>query len=191
MALSPQVVNLILVLSMIPISKKIDFNDPVVLNGCRAAYLISNLLIAGIYMYIQSSINKKNDKTVLTYVEPPPMGSTEPGKHVQTTIRDYDTTQLRNSFRSQLMGVAMMGFMHLYMKYTNPLVLQSIIPLKGALESNLAKIHVFNNPASGELKRPWKQAAGFLGAMSGGQPQTDKKTVEAAERAGRGGAKEE
>jgi hypothetical protein len=192
---NPQIVNLVLALAMIPISKKFDFNDPSVLTIVRAMYLVSNLVIAGVYAYLQTCINKKKDMTTLKYVEPAPMGSTEEGKLVVTTIHEYDSTQLRNAFRSQLMGVGMMAFMHLYMKYTNPLVLQSIIPLKSALEAPLAKIHIFGNPASGELKRPFKQPGGFMSAMGGGAatggPQSDRKAVEAAERAGRGGAKEE
>lgn len=119
------------------------------------------------------------------------MGSTEEGKLVTTTIHAYDTQQLRTAFRGQLMGVGMMCFMHLYLKYTNPLLIQSIIPLKSAFESNLVKIHVRGIPAVGELKRPFKAPQGFMSAMQGGPAQSDKKAVEAAERAGRGGAKEE
>lgn len=119
------------------------------------------------------------------------MGSTEEPKLVTTTIHAYDSQQVKQLFRSQLMGVGMMAFMHLYMKYTNPLLIQSIIPLKSALESNLVKIHVFGQPAIGDLKRPFKQAAGFMSGLQGGPAQSDKKAVEAAERAGRGGAKEE
>lgn len=119
------------------------------------------------------------------------MGSSEEGKLVTTTVHAYDSQQIKNSFRSQLMGIAMMSFMHLYMKYTNPLVIQSIIPLKSALESNLVKIHVFGQPASGDLKRPFKQAAGLMGGLQSGPAQSDKKAVEAAERAGRGGVKDE
>ncbi len=119
------------------------------------------------------------------------MGSSEEGKLVTTTIHAYDAGQLKNLMRSQMMGVAMMGVMHLYFKYTNPLVIQSIIPLKGALESNLAKIHIFGQPAAGDLKRPFKQAAGLMSGLQQGPAQSDKKAVEAAERAGRGGAKEE
>ena len=68
--------------------------------------------------------------TTLKYVEPAPMGSTEEGKLVTTTVHAYDMGQLKQMFRSQMMGVAMMGVMHLYFKYTNPLLIQSIIPLK-------------------------------------------------------------
>lgn len=123
------------------------------------------------------------------------MGSTEEPKVVTTTVHAYDQQQLRALFKAQFMGVGMMGVMHLYFQYTNPLLIQSIIPFKGALEGNLVKVHVFGQPASGELKRPWKAAGGLGGMMGGaggaGDIKTDKKSIEAAERAGRGGAKEE
>ena len=125
------------------------------------------------------------------------MGSQEDPKLVTTTVHAYDTTQLRSSVKGQVMGVAMMAFMHLYLKYTNPLVIQSIIPLKGALEGNLAKIYLYGSPASGDLKRPWKAAggaglAGMLGGAGGaGEIKTDKASIEAAEKSGRGGVKEE
>ena len=119
------------------------------------------------------------------------MGSGEEPKLVTTTVYAYDKTQVHSLWKSQLMGIAMMAFMHLYLKYTNPLLIQSIIPLKSAFENNLVKIHVYGQPASGDLKRPFKAAAGFMSAMQGGTVQSDKKAVEAAERAGRGGAKEE
>ncbi|EHK48817.1 hypothetical protein TRIATDRAFT_298139 [Trichoderma atroviride IMI 206040] len=193
MGISPQITNLMIILGMMQVTKKIPFEDENVLNIVRAVYIGSNLIIAGIYFYIQLQINKKKDMTTLKYVEPAPMGSSEEGKLVTTTICAYDLNQLRQAWRGQLMGVAMMSFMHLYMKYTNPLVIQSIIPVKSVIESNLFKIHVLGHAASGDLKRPFKQAQGFMSAMQqgGGSVQSDKKAVEAAEKAGRGGAKEE
>src|ERR1700761_1805431 len=91
------------------------------------------------------------DMTVIKYVEPPPMGSAEEPKSVTTTITEYDLQQLRSLVRAQLMGIAMMCFMHFYFKYTNPLVIQSVIPLKSAFEGNLIKIHVLGYAASGEM----------------------------------------
>ncbi|KAI1108677.1 putative phosphate transporter [Nemania sp. NC0429] len=189
--LNPQVTNLIIILGMMQVSKKIPFEDPLVLNGVRALYVASNILIAAIYGYILLQVNKKKDLTTLKYVEPAPMGSSEEGKLVTTTIQAYDAQQIKAAFRSQLMGIAMMGFMHLYMKYTNPLVIQSIIPFKSAIEANLVQIHLFGKPASGDLKRPFKQPAGFMSGLQGATTQSDKKAVEAAERAGRGGVKDE
>ncbi|KAK0651030.1 inorganic phosphate transporter Pho88 [Cercophora newfieldiana] len=191
MALSPQITNLVIILGVMQLAKKIPFEDPFVLNACRAAYAISNILILGIYLYTKSVIDKKKDLTTLKYVEPAPMGSSEEGKLVTTTIHAYDAGQLKSLMRSQMTGVAMMAVMHLYFKYTNPLLIQSIIPLKTALETNLVKIHVWGQPAVGDLKRPFKAAAGFMQGLQSGPAQSDKKAVEAAERAGRGGAKEE
>ncbi|KAL2265126.1 hypothetical protein VTJ83DRAFT_6226 [Remersonia thermophila] len=191
MALSPQVTNLIIILGMMQVAKKIHFEDPDVLNMCRAAYIASNLIIFSIYLYIKTVIDKKKDMTTLKYVEPAPVGSSEEGKLVTTTVHAYDIGQLKNLMRAQGMGILMMAFMHLYLKYTNPLLIQSIIPLKGALESNLTKIHIWGQPAIGDLKRPFKQGGGLMSGLQSGPAQADKKAVEAAERAGRGGVKEE
>ncbi|KAK3114525.1 phosphate transporter (Pho88) [Teratosphaeriaceae sp. CCFEE 6253] len=194
MCAPPAHTNLVIILVMMQVSKKIPFEDPNVLNGIRALYVVSNLIIAGVYFYTKMQIDKKRDMTVLKYVEPAPMGSTEEPKAVTTTVHAYDLSQLRGLLKAQLMGVGMMGVMHIYFKYTNPLLIQSLIPLKGAFEGNLVKVHVMGVPAAGDLKRPWKAAAGMMGMMGGqggGEIKTDKKSIEAAERAGRGGAKEE
>ncbi|CAI4217346.1 unnamed protein product [Parascedosporium putredinis] len=164
--------NLVIVLGMMQVAKKVPFEDPNVLNIVRGIYLFSNFLIAVLYYTIYLKINKKKDLTTLKYVEPAPMGSSEEPKLVTTTIYAYDNQQLRNAFRAQLMGIVH----H---------------PLKGALEGNLTKIHIFGQPASGDLKRPFKQAAGLMAGLQNGAAQSDKKAVEAAEKAGRGGAKEE
>lgn len=126
--------------------------------------------------------------TTLKYVEPAPVGSGEEPRPVTTTVMEYDKQQLRQLIKTQMMGVGMMGVMHLYFKYTNPLLIQSIIPLKSALESNLVKIHVFGKPATGDLQRPFKAGNSF---MNQGQVKSDKASVEQAEKNWRGGVKEE
>jgi len=132
--------------------------------------------------------------TTLEYVEPAAMGGQDEPKLTTTTIFSYDTAKVKEAWKAQLMGCAMMAFMHLYLKYTNPLLIQSIIPLKGALEANIVKIHLFGTPATGDLKRPFKAASGgMMAALSGqgaGEIKTDKASIEAA-RKNRGGAKEE
>lgn len=128
------------------------------------------------------------DLTTLKYVEPAPMGSGEEPRPVTTTNMDYDKGQLRQLIKGQLMGVGMMGVMHLYFHYTNPLLIQSIIPLKSALEANLIKIHVWGKPATGDLARPFKSTNSF---MNQGQVKSDKASIENAEKNWRGGVKEE
>ncbi|KAH7412415.1 inorganic phosphate transporter-like protein pho88 [Cadophora sp. MPI-SDFR-AT-0126] len=191
-ALSPQITNLVIILVMMQVSKKIPMDDPSVLNMIRAGYILSNVIIISIYAYVHLQINKKKDMTTLKYVEQPQMGSTEEPKLITTTVHAYDVAQMKALYKAQLMGVGMMGVMHLYFKYTNPLVIQSIIPLKGAFEGNMVKIHLFGQPATGDLKRPFKAPAGLMSGLQGGAAQAqDKKSIAAAEKAGRGGVKDE
>ncbi|KAH8657219.1 putative inorganic phosphate transport protein PHO88 [Tricladium varicosporioides] len=190
--ISPQITNLVIILVMMQVSKRIPMDDPNVLNMVRAGYVLSNIIIITVYAITHFKINQKKDMTTLKYVEQPQMGSTEEPKLITTTVHKYDVDQMKALYKAQMMGVGMMAVMHLYFKYTNPLLIQSIIPLKGAFEGNEVKIHLFGKPAIGEMKRPFKAAAGFMSALQGGAaPTQDKKTIEAAEKAGRGGAKEE
>jgi len=193
MAISPQITNLVIILGMMQVSKRIPMDDPDTLFLVRCGYVLSNVIIISVYAYTHFLINKKKDMTTLKYLDQPQMGSTEEPKPITTTVHKYDVDQMKALYKAQLMGVGMMAFMHLYLKYTNPLLIQSIIPLKGAFEGNEVAIHLFGKPAIGEMKRPFKAAAGFMSALQGGgaSPTQDKKTIEAAEKAGRGGVKDE
>jgi Phosphate transport (Pho88) len=131
------------------------------------------------------------DRTTLKYVEPPQPGTSEE-KLVTTTVFAYDSQQLKALYKGQLIGIGMMAVMHLYFKFSSPLMVQSVIPLKTAFEGNLVKIHLFGQPATGDLERPFKAGAGLMGMlMGGGEIKKDKKSIETAEKSGKGGAKEE
>ncbi|KAK9474371.1 inorganic phosphate transporter Pho88 [Dipodascopsis tothii] len=180
---------MMLMFGLMQLAKKIPFEDPQVVMYARMAYLASNVIIFSLYFYTRVMINKKNDMTTLKYVEPanPMSGQTEK-KLVTTTIKEYDLQQISSALRSSLMGIAMLCGMHFYMGYTNPLVLQSVLPIKSAFEQKVIQIHVFGKAASGDLKRPFKAASLFGGAS---EVATDKKAISEAEKSGLGGAKEE
>ena len=54
--------NLVIILVMMQASKKVPFEDPNVLNGVRALYVLSNVIIAAIYIYVGMQIDKKKGK---------------------------------------------------------------------------------------------------------------------------------
>lgn len=41
------------------VSKRVPFDNPDVLLGVRIMYAVSNLLILGLYLYVQNVINRK------------------------------------------------------------------------------------------------------------------------------------
>ena len=55
---------------MMQASKKVPFEDPLVLNGVRALYVFSNIIIAGIYIYVKLQIDKKKGMSTFTIYMP-------------------------------------------------------------------------------------------------------------------------
>jgi len=178
--------NLAISLVVMQIARKIPFDDPEVLLYARIGYVSAQVIVLGAYFVCSSRIKQKNDLTVLKYVEPKNPLSADSGNLVTTTVKDYDLGEVSKGVKGVYTGLAMMTFLHLYLNYTQPLFIQAIMALKNLYDSKPAKIHLFGEPAEGDLKRPFK-AAGLFGAA--GSPETDKATVEEAEK--RIGAKKE
>jgi hypothetical protein len=59
--------NLVIILGMMQVSKKVDFENPDVLNIVRGLYVASNVIIALVYLYVQSQINKKKGTLRLSH----------------------------------------------------------------------------------------------------------------------------
>ncbi|CAA7265624.1 unnamed protein product [Cyclocybe aegerita] len=179
--------NLVISLVAMQAARRIPFDDPDTLNLVRAGYVASQVIILAVYYYVSMTIKKKNDQTVLKYVEPPAAMTQEPGQLVTTTIRDYDLSETSKLLRSAYMGIAMMAVMHIYFKFTQPLFIQALMGVKNLYDAKPVAIHLFNKPATGDLKRPFK-TGGMFGMAAPG-PQTDAAAIAEAEK--RVGKKEE
>jgi len=178
--MSSAIQNLLLSLGAMQLARKIPFENPDVLNYVRIGYVVSQVLVIGAYYLVAEKIKKKNDQTVLKYVEPKNAMTDEPAKVITITYRDYDLQQTTQLLRAAWIGVAMMGFLHLYMKYTQPLFVQGLMGLKALYEAKPVAIHLLGRPAEGDLKRPFKGPASMFGG--GGDVQTDKAAIEEAEK---------
>ena len=55
---------MVIILGLAQVSKRIPFSDPNVLNTARAAYVISNLIVFGMYMMVRRKINSKKGETL-------------------------------------------------------------------------------------------------------------------------------
>ncbi|KAJ3517233.1 hypothetical protein NLJ89_g639 [Agrocybe chaxingu] len=180
--------NLVISLTAMQVARRIPFDDPDTLNLVRAGYVVVQILVLGVYFYVSSTIKRKNDQTVLKYVEPPAPMTQEPGKLVTTTVRDYDLSETSKLLRSAYTGIAMMLVMHLYFKFTQPLFIQSLMGIKGLYDAKPVSIHILGKQATGDLQRPFKAAGGMFG-MAASEPQTDAAAIAEAEK--RAGKKDE
>ncbi|PWN50385.1 putative PHO88-involved in phosphate transport [Violaceomyces palustris] len=179
------VTNMAVMFGAMQIAKRIPFEEnPDYILYARAAYVAAQLTCLAIFYFCSIKVKKANDLTVIKYVNAKNPMSQEPGELITTTNKDYDLAEISKAMRGVFMGAAMVGFMHLYMGYTNPLVIQSILPVKNAFESNMAKLWIWGQPATGDLKRPFKAPPGLFGMGAQSGPQTDKAAIKEAEKAG-------
>ncbi|GAA5891844.1 hypothetical protein JCM6882_007380 [Rhodosporidiobolus microsporus] len=168
---NPAVTNLMVSLGAMQVARKIDFNDPDVLFYVRCLYVGTQLLSLGVYYWVSLKIKQKNDLKVLKYTEPAKPMSQDGPTQVTTTNRDYDLSETSKAIRSVLMGCLFMCFMHLYMKYTQPLFIQGIMPLKSMFDSKILKIHLFGKSATGDLKRPFAAAPSMFNPSGAAQTE--------------------
>lgn len=143
------ITNIATMLIVNKVAGRFDFEDPFVLQSVRTAYIISSVVVLLVYYYTSRVIQSKNDLTVFQYEKPGSFfNPSETKEKVTQTHKAYDLEQVNAAIKGALQGVAMMAFMHLYMKYTNPLVLQSIMPLKSAFEAPIVQVHIFGKTKS-------------------------------------------
>nr|GAT55062.1 predicted protein [Mycena chlorophos] len=167
-SMNAAVSNLVISLAVMQLARKVPFEDPEVLYYVRVGYVSVQLLVLSVYYYISMTIKSKNDQTVLKYVDAPNPMTQEPGQLVNTTVRDYDLMETSKLLRSVYMGVAMMAFMHGYMKFTQPLFVQGIMAQRatssvpGRRLAACLEQPVVLKPTTLPLPRPRRKLAGPL-----------------------------
>ncbi|KAI8885933.1 hypothetical protein K501DRAFT_178822 [Backusella circina FSU 941] len=119
----------------------------------RIGYYSAQVLVIGLSYALITLINKKNDTTVFTYESPAKPGAAP--ETVTTTIKDYDVSQVKQFIQSTLTSVAMISVMHFQFKFTQPLLMQSIMPIKNLLAHKEALIHLWGDAPEGNLARPF------------------------------------
>ncbi|KAJ1650202.1 phosphate transporter (Pho88) [Dispira simplex] len=169
--LGGQMSNMVLVLGLVQLAKHLNLEDPTRVQWVLIGFVASNVLILGGCYYLKYLIMRKNDDGALKYTEPASPGNPQ-GREVETTVRDYDLGEVSKQINSVLLTLGMLGFMHYQWGFVQPLFLQSVLPIKSFVTSNLVRIHILGRAAEGPLQRPWRpeNPLGKLGeAMSSQQ----------------------
>ncbi|KAL6927327.1 hypothetical protein ACO0SA_003625 [Hanseniaspora valbyensis] len=164
--MNPLVSNIGVMLLSNYICKKLDMTDPVIINYLRIFYITTNVLTYLIYNYIKLQIKKKNNLKTIKYQHQKSAmemlmkggaaaaeGNEEPV--ITKTIVEYDLEQVETLIKGMYTSWMMMAGMHLYMKYTQPMVMQGISPIKSVFEHDLFKAYIMGQ----EVERPFGQQA--------------------------------
>ncbi|KAF9431842.1 hypothetical protein BGZ76_011632 [Entomortierella beljakovae] len=150
-----------IVMGSMQVTNRLDIEDTRTKQIILGTFITSQLLVLGVHHIIQRRINSKNDTTPLSYTDQPKPFSNEEPKVVSTTIKAYDLEQNSQAQKQIFFSLALMIFLHFQFGVIRPLIVQSILPLKNVFDSKWAQIHLFDKPAEGDLKRPWKAESPF------------------------------
>ncbi|TPX40873.1 hypothetical protein SeMB42_g05843 [Synchytrium endobioticum] len=156
-----QIISLAVVFGVMQVATKLNLDTPENANYIRAAYATMQVVQAALLYYIYIVINKKNDDTELKYTEVKNAMDSSEAEIVETTVRDYDIAQLRQAVVAQLVGMMAVVGIHTYWGYLRPMTLQIVLGLKTIYDNPMAKIHLFNQHATGDLQRPIKPKGMF------------------------------
>ncbi|KAG0166355.1 hypothetical protein DFQ28_007381 [Apophysomyces sp. BC1034] len=168
------------------LTKQWNMEDPEYLTILRVVYFSSQIIIVLLAYWLISTVQKKNDKTQLRYVEPASTGwdgNETADQLVNTTFMEYDTAEIKKTIKQTMTGVAIVAFLHLQFKYVQPLLLQSILGFKTFLLTKEARIHIWGQPTIGDLRRPFRVEAPFGMVPESRQPKVDKGSIKRAEKA--------
>ncbi|KAL7746529.1 phosphate transporter (Pho88) [Sorochytrium milnesiophthora] len=154
MSLSGPLLNLGFVMGLVQLGNYFKVGEHNDINIWRGAFLASNLAVIAVCLFVKSKVAAKNDQTVFSY-KPQPSPTNPSADLVETTVSEYDQEQAYNSAKQTVLTILMVGALHLYLGYTQPLFLQVFLPWKTLYSSPVIQVHLLGRPAVGELARPW------------------------------------
>ncbi|KAJ3394749.1 hypothetical protein HDU84_006892 [Entophlyctis sp. JEL0112] len=150
--------NIALVIGVNQIATKLNLERPEFIPYIRIAYFTVQAITLSVAFYIRNQITTKNDKTPLVYTEAKSIFEPKNLETVTTTNEKYDLVKSNESLQQLAIGLLMMCVMHFQFGYIRPLLLQAVLGLKNVYGTQLFRIHVLGQAATGDLKRPWKKS---------------------------------
>ncbi|CDH48722.1 inorganic phosphate transporter [Lichtheimia corymbifera JMRC:FSU:9682] len=170
--------NVVFLLVSMQMAKRINWDDPNTLLYARIGYYGAQVLVIGMAYMLIGLIKKRNDRTPLRYVPQASMSNPQPSESesVTTTNVEYDVSQLQQFIKQTGTSILMISAMHWYFNFTQPLVLQSVMPIKNLLTHKVALIHLWGDAPVGDLKRPFKVESPFAALLGGGSSGSESST---------------
>mmetsp|Transcript_23951 Transcript_23951/g.57090 ORF Transcript_23951/g.57090 Transcript_23951/m.57090 type:complete len:169 (+) Transcript_23951:1-507(+) len=163
----------------------------------RQAFLLSISLVMLTFLFLYSRIQKSRQthKTVKVKV-------TTAGGEVEQeqTFLQHDVAELKKLVQQTLLGCLVVGGLHYWKGFVQPLVFQSLLIPLTVLDHQLFHLYILGRPATGDLERPWKDDNPFAAwkeqlenssqQQATGSPNTDDKKDDSPKKAKKEGKKQ-
>ncbi|CAG9460238.1 unnamed protein product [Pedinophyceae sp. YPF-701] len=131
-------------------------------EAARILYFSLLAISVVVNLFLLKKINGIDDKKPVKTKSPQ-------GETTTVTVREYDTKQVLDGLRSQLISVAIVCVLHFYKGMLPPMLLQGLMMPFGILDNKMFRIHVVGEHPSEDLARPFK-AGGLMEMLQNMNP---------------------
>ncbi|KNE60940.1 hypothetical protein AMAG_06702 [Allomyces macrogynus ATCC 38327] len=151
-------INVVLMLGLVQLSQRLGIGEKEELVPLvRLAFTLTAAITTITMLLIKSRIKSRADGTPLRFTPLAPPGV----RPVTATVYHYDLMQHEAMFKQHMMSMGLMGAVHAWGGFVQPLFLQVFLPWKLLWEHNLFQIYIRGKEATGELARPWPMPSMF------------------------------
>ncbi|KAJ3352303.1 hypothetical protein GGF32_003834 [Allomyces javanicus] len=151
-------INVVLMLGLVQLSQRLGIGEKEELVPLvRLAFTLTAAITTITMLLIKSRIKSRADTTPLRFTPLAPPGV----RPVTATVYHYDLMQHEAMFKQHMMSMGLMGAVHAWGGFVQPLFLQVFLPWKLLWEHNLFQIYIRGKEATGELARPWPMPSMF------------------------------
>jgi antitoxin component of RelBE/YafQ-DinJ toxin-antitoxin module len=137
--------RLFIMMPMIFLMGKVDFENPMILNSARAAFFICQLLSLLMAMYIKKQIEAKNDtrKIYVPAASSPFDQQPNYSDVTETTYVELETKKVGEFMKQTLIGAAISSFIHFRMGVNHVVLIQAVMIPMNLYENPLVQAYIF------------------------------------------------
>ncbi|OQS01146.1 hypothetical protein ACHHYP_01787 [Achlya hypogyna] len=137
--------RMFIMLPMMFLMGKIDFENELILNGARAAFLLCQVVSLLLGLYAKSKVEARKDETKIFVPTPksPLDTSTENSPLTETTYYAHELAKAKEFIQQTCIGAAISSFIHLKFGVNQVVVIQSVMIPLNLYDNVILKKHVF------------------------------------------------
>ncbi|WFD34061.1 phosphate transporter (Pho88) [Malassezia cuniculi] len=150
--MNPALLNVLVNFGSVLLAQSIPFGSrPEYVLWARVWFVFSHIACIVVYYYCYDKADRRNDLRPLKYMN---YKSKSDKPHV-TTVRDYDLVETTTGMTNVFLALLFVGFLHVYARYTSPLVAESLVLSWHSINAPVVKVWFWGRPATGDLARPF------------------------------------
>ncbi|DAZ99045.1 TPA: hypothetical protein N0F65_010931 [Lagenidium giganteum] len=176
--------RMFIMLPMIFLMGKVDFENPMILNSARAAFLFCQLLSILLGLYIKKQIEAKNDRRKIFVPAPASPFDQSPNYDnlTETTYVEHETTKAGEFLKQTLIGAGISSFIHFRIGVNHVVLIQAVMTPMNLYDNPLVQAYVLGK-RNGRIWNERLEGESASDAAAAAGAATDKKSAAAGKKA--------